>query len=87
MQISHLKILFISKTSRPLQGMSSGRLQRCLQCNNFPSSKTSSRRLQDVFKISLQDVFKTSWKTKSFYTEDVIKKASSKRLEDVIKTS
>ena len=87
MQISHVKILFISKTSRPFQGMSSRRLQRCLQCNNFSSSKTSSRRLQDVFKMSLQDVFKTSWKTKSFYAEDAIKKTSSKRLADVIKTS
>ena len=42
-------------SSRHLQDMSSRRLQS----NNFSSSKTSSRRLQDVFKMSsrrLQDV-------------------------------
>ena len=65
---------------------------RCLQRNNFSSSKTSSRRfarcLQDVF-ASVQDVLETSWKTKNCYTEDVLKtssrhvfKASSRRLED-----
>ena len=59
--------------------------------------KTSSRRLQDmswkrlqhVFSITilrlprrLQDVFKTSWKTKNCYAEDVLKTC----LEDVLKT-
>ena len=46
--------------------------------------KTSSRRLQDVFKmclqdvlqLCLQDVFKTSWKTKKCYTEDVFTKTN-----------
>ena len=42
--------------SRHVFKTSSRRLQR----NNFSSSKTSSRRFQDVFKTSLQDVFKTS---------------------------
>ena len=41
-QISPVNILFVSKTS-----------SRRLQCNNFLSSKMSSRRLQDV----PQDVF------------------------------
>ena len=40
--------------------------------------KTSSRH---VFKRYLQDVFKTSWKTKNCYAEDVLK-TSSTRLED-----
>ena len=59
---------------------------RLLQCNNFSSSKTSSRRLQDVFaghlpkrsSRRLQDVFKTS-------SQDVFK-TSLKRLQDVFKT-
>ena len=65
-----VNILFISKTS-----------SRRLQCNNFLSSKTSSRhledvlqkRLEDVFKTYLQDVFKTSWKKKNCYAKDVFK--------------
>ena len=59
---------------------------------HFSSSKTSSRRLQDVFAIRLpktsskrfqdvlqlclQDVFKTSWKTKKSYTEEVFTKTN-----------
>ena len=39
------------------------------------------RRLQDVFKTYLQDVFKTSWKTKNCYAEDMLK-TSSRRLEN-----
>ena len=53
---------------------------RCPQRNNFSSSKTSWRRLQDVFK--------TSGKTKNCYAEDVLKNSSrhvlqtsSRRLE------
>ena len=80
--ISPVNILFVSNTS-------SRRLQR----NNFLSSKTFSRRLarclQDVFKTYLQDDFKTSWKTKKCYAEDVLKtssrhvlKTSGRRLED-----
>ena len=46
-----------------------------LQRNNFLSSKTSWKRLEDVLK--------TPWKTKYFYTEDVLKTC----LEDVFKTS
>ena len=48
-------------SSRHVFKTSSRRLQR----NNFSSSKTSSRRLQDVFKTPsrrFQDVFKTSSK-------------------------
>ena len=53
---------------------------RCLQRNKFSFSKTSSRCLarclQDVFARRLQDVFKTSWKTKNCYAEDVLKTSS-----------
>ena len=68
-----------------------------------PLPKTSSRRLQNVFARSLQDVFKTSTKTSSRRLQDVFKKTfcncvfktSSKdkkmlrwrRLQDVFKTS
>ena len=54
---------------------------RRLQCNTFSSSKTSSRRLQDVFARCLKDALKTSRKTKNCYVEDVLK-TSSRRLED-----
>ena len=57
---------------------------RRLQRNNFSSSRTFSRRFQDVFKKPsrhLQDVFKISWKTKNCYAE------SWRRLEDVLKTN
>ena len=51
------------------------------------SSKTSSRRLAIMSSRHLQDVFKTSWKTKKCYTEDVFK-TSSRRLQYVfIKTN
>ena len=69
------KILYPSKHLLVLKTSSTG-----LQRNNFTSSKTSWRRLEDVFKTSrktswrhLQDVFKTSWKTKNCYAEDVFK--------------
>ena len=65
-------------SSRYVFKTSSRRLQR----NNFSSSKTSWRRLQDV----LRDVFKktkTSWKTKNCYAEDVLKTCS----RHVLKTS
>ena len=62
---------------------------RRLQCNIFLSSKKIllGRRLEDVLKtfkedvsqIRLEDVFKTSWKTKS-----VTLKTSSRRLKDVL---
>ena len=50
--------------------------------------KTSSKRFQDVFAISLrktssrrlQDIFKTSWKTKKCYTEDVFSTSSPRRM-------
>ena len=50
--------------------------------------KTSSRRFQDVFKTSSRRVcktycnyvFKTSWKTKKCYTEDVFSTSSPKRM-------
>ena len=56
-----------------------------LQHYNFLSFKTSSRRLQD----GLGDFCKTSWKTKNYYVEDVLKTSSRhilkttwRRLED-----
>ena len=50
---------------------------RRIQCSNFSSSKRSSRRLARY----LQDVSKTSWKTKNCYAGDLLK-TSSRRLED-----
>ena len=41
------------------------------------------RRLQDVFAKRFQDIFKTSWKTKNCYAEDVLKTSS----RHVLKTS
>ena len=35
---------------------------RGFQCDNFLSFKMSTRRVQDVFKTCLEDVFKTTWK-------------------------
>ena len=58
-----------------LPKMSSRRLQDVFKT----SSKTSSRR---VCKTSCNYVFKTSWKTKKCYTEDVFK-TSSRRLQYV----
>ena len=65
-------------------------LRRRLQCKNMSSFKTSSRRLQDVLvnvlqvllkdvfkKLSCKHVFKTSWKTKKCYPEDVFNKYST----------
>ena len=71
------KHLLIFKTTwRRLQDMSWGRLS----CNNFWSSRKSSRVLQDIFKTiwkifsrPLQGFFKTSWKTRNCYPEDIIK--------------
>ena len=49
----------VLKTSwRHVLKKSSTRLQR----NNFSSSKTSSRRLEDVYRTCLEDAFKTSWR-------------------------
>ena len=82
--ISPVNILFFSKTSsRRLQHMPSRRLQRNVLRDVL---KTSSRRLQDVFK--------TSWKTKNCYAEDLLKtswrhvlKTSWTRFEDVLQTN
>ena len=82
--ISPVNILFLSNSpGGRLEDMFSRRLQevfkirRRLQLHNFSSSKTSSRRLQDiledkkllgwrhvedVFKTCLEDVLKTSWR-------------------------
>ena len=60
---------------------------RRFQHSNFLSSKMNQEvlriRLQDVFKTSwkksskhLQVVFKTSWKTRNYYPEDVFKMSS-----------
>ena len=80
MQISPVTILFVSiMSSRRIQDMSSRHLQdmpsRRLQRNNFSSSRTSSRCLQDVVKTFLQDVL-----------EDV-KLLRLRRVEDVFKTN
>ena len=60
---------------------------RCLGQNEYIRlGHTSSRRLQDIFKTSCQDVFKMSSKC----LQDVLKnffKRSSRRLQDVLKTS
>ena len=62
---------------------------RCLERNNFLSSKTSSRRLQDVswdvFKTSSKEVFKTP----SRRLENVLENKKLlrwRRVEDVFKT-
>ena len=92
-------------SSRRLEEMSSGHLEdmssRRLQ--DMPSGSLqamSLRRLEDVFSVTtfrlprrlaryLQNVYKTSWKTKHCYTGDVLKtssrnvsKTSSRRVED-----
>ena len=76
---------FFKMSSRHVLKTSSRRLQR----NDFSSSKTSSRRLQEVFARRLRDIFKTSWKTKTCYAEDLWKtslrhilKMFSRRLEN-----
>ena len=76
-------------SSRQVFKTSSRRLQR----NNFSSSRTSCRRLQDILKMcckmSSRRIFKTSWKTKNCYAEDVLKTSSDmswRRLQDVLKT-
>ena len=76
MQMSPVSILFVLiKSLRGLQDMSSRHLQdmssRCLQ--DMSSRRLQDvfsvtifrlpKRLEDVFKTSLQDVFKMSWKT------------------------
>ena len=43
--------------------------------------KTSSRRLCKASSRRLQNIFKTSWKTKDCYAEDVLK-TSSRRVQD-----
>ena len=57
--------------------MSSRHLQDVLSVTIFRLQDV----LRDVFKTSLQDVFKTSRKTKNCYADDVLK-TSSRRLED-----
>ena len=58
------------------------------------SSKTCSRRICKTSSRRLQGVFRTSWKTKNCHAEDVLKtssrlvlKTSSRRLQDVFKTN
>ena len=46
---------------------------RRLQRNNSTSSVTSWRRLAMTFWRRLEGVLKTSWKTKNYYAEDVLK--------------
>ena len=86
-------------SSRRLQVVSSRRFQDAFSVTifHFPRRlqdvlqdivNTFSRRLQDVSARRLEDVFKTSWKTKNCYDEDVLKpssryvlKTSSRRVE------
>ena len=64
-------------SSRRFQGMSSRRLQDVLDVTIF----CLPRRLQDIFKTCLQNVFKTSWKTKNCYAENVLKTSSRRVLK------
>ena len=61
---------------------------RSLQCNIFLSSKTSSRRLQDiVVRRLLEDVLKTSWR-RGLANASLrgLLKTSWRHLEDILKT-
>ena len=69
-------------SSRRLQDMSSRCLQDVLSVTIF----RLSRRLQIVFKASLQDVFKTSWKV-NCYTKDVLKMSSRHVLKSSTRTN
>ena len=76
MSLRHLEHFFsvtIFGLARRLQDMSLRHLEHFFSVTIFGLA----RRLQDV----LQDVFKTSWKTKNYYTEDVLK--TSSRLTNV----
>ena len=76
-------------------------VRKDLPSKHFLFSKTSSRRLEDVFRVALfrlprrlqnvfqnvlqlclGDVFKTSWKTKKCYTEDIFKTSSVRLHQD-----
>ena len=74
---------------KSLEDMSSKRLQDAFSVRIFRLPRRLARCLHDIFKTYLQDVFKTSWKTKNCYAEDVLKtssrqvlKTSSRRSED-----
>ena len=77
-----------------LQKTSSRRLQDVLVKTNIfvlairlqDVFKTFSRRLQDAFKSSCQDVFKTSWKMSSRHLQGVLK-TFWERFRDIFKTS
>ena len=58
---------------------SSTRLQR----NNFSSSKTSWRRLEDVLKMFCKHILKTSWRRLEHISQDVLK-TSWRGLQDVL---
>ena len=62
---------------------------RSVQCNIFLSSKTSSRRLQDiVVKSLLEDILKRSWRRGLANTSwRALVKTSWRHLEDALKTS
>ena len=62
-------MLKLKTSSRHVLKTSSARLQR----SNFTSSKKSWRFLAKKYWRRVEDVFKTSWKTKTFYAEDVLK--------------
>ena len=60
-----------------------------LPTKHFLFSKTSSRRLEDVFSITLfvfQDLLKTSWRRLQDVFAIRLPKMSSRRLQDVFKT-
>ena len=64
--------------SNPLLQTSWRRLPDVLRDVFKTSWEMSSRRLQDVFKTYLQDVLKTSWKTKNCYSAEGVFKTSSR---------
>ena len=82
------QICLLMKTSwRPLEDVFRLRLQKTSsrfldQDKHKCLGHTSSRRFQDFFKTSCQDVFKTS----SRRLQDVLQKTSSRHLQDVFKT-
>ena len=71
----HTGVLLTQQTFIGLQDMSSRRLQDVFSVTIF----RLPRRFQEV----LRDVFKTSWKTRNYYVEEVLKTSS----RHVLKTS
>ena len=83
--------MFVSKTSwRHLKDMSWTRLEDILKTSWRHVFKASSRHVFKTFSRRLQDEFRTFWKTKNCYAEDVMKTLQDMswgRLQDVLKTN